>query len=96
MNENLHDIATEHTTGRVLSAEGHRLAHDLYNDLNVILGHCSLLSDHLSDNSDEAKHLHLIQEAARHMTNRIAERQRQLVQESIYQLVVRDCTVRLN
>jgi len=50
------------------------LAHDLNNDLNVILGRCELLGEFLQKDSEASKHLRLIQEAAYHMANRIAER----------------------
>jgi hypothetical protein len=50
------------------------LAHDLINDLSVILGRCELLDELMAENADFAKHLRMLQEAATHMLNRIAER----------------------
>jgi hypothetical protein len=50
------------------------LAHDLNSDLHVILGRCDLLSDYLQPESEAAKHLRLIREAARHMAENIADR----------------------
>ena len=50
------------------------LAHDLINDLSVILGRCELLGELMAENADVVKNLRMLQEAATHMLNRIAER----------------------
>jgi signal transduction histidine kinase len=50
------------------------LAHDLINDLSVILGRCELLSELKTENADVAKHLQMLQEAAQHMLTKISER----------------------
>jgi hypothetical protein len=50
------------------------LAHDLINDLSVILGRCELLGELMAENADVAKHLHMLQEAANHMLSKVAER----------------------
>jgi signal transduction histidine kinase len=48
------------------------LGHDLNNKLSVILGHCDLLSEHWGKDELAMKHLRVIQEAARHIADRIA------------------------
>jgi hypothetical protein len=50
------------------------LAHDLNNDLHVILGRCDLLSESLQPDSEAVKHLRFIREAARHMAENVADR----------------------
>jgi nitrogen-specific signal transduction histidine kinase len=50
------------------------LAHDLNNHLNVILGRCDLLRRILEDNSDAARHVDSIAEAARRIAAMVAER----------------------
>jgi signal transduction histidine kinase len=50
------------------------LAHDLINDLSVILGRCELLSELKTENADVARHLQMVQQAAKHMFTKIAER----------------------
>lgn len=53
------------------SSEKYVLAHDFSNDLAVIFRQCDVLLNVLSSNAEASKHLRLIQEAARHMTDRI-------------------------
>jgi hypothetical protein len=49
------------------------LAHDLNNDLRVILKRCALLERQVVD-VDGSKHLSFIRAAAEHMAERIAQR----------------------
>jgi nitrogen-specific signal transduction histidine kinase len=51
-----------------------RLAHDLTNNLSVILGRCQLLEEVLRGNVEAEKHLRLIIEETRRMAERIATR----------------------
>jgi len=50
------------------------LAHELNNDLSVIYGHCELLGDLVGQESRMIFHVHMIQEAARHMMDNLAVR----------------------
>ncbi len=50
------------------------LAHDLNNDLNVILGRCELLKESLKEDSDAARQVEAIAEAARRMAETVRER----------------------
>lgn len=50
------------------------LAHDLTNNLSVILGRCQLLEEVLRGNVEAEKHLRLIVEETRRMAERIASR----------------------
>ncbi len=56
------------------NSEPVRLAHDLNNDLAVIVGRCEILSELLVTNGDAAKHLQSIRDAADRMAGRIARR----------------------
>ena len=53
------------------TGDGCPLAHDLNNSLTVILAHCEILAARLTD-SDAAKRLRLIYQAASHMAGEIA------------------------
>ena len=64
------------------SSDSCRLVHDFSNDLAVILRRCDLLIGVLGSNAEATKHLRLIQEAARHMTDRIVD-PCQLVQDRL-------------
>jgi hypothetical protein len=55
------------------SSEKYVLAHDFSNDLAVILRQCDVLLNPLRGNAEARKRLRLIQEAARHMTDRIVD-----------------------
>jgi len=63
----------EQMTKRVPSTERCLMAHDFGNDLTVILRRCDLLIDLLGSNAEAAEQLRLIQQAAHHMTDRIAD-----------------------
>jgi hypothetical protein len=56
------------------------LAHDLVNQLAVIVGHCDLLSAHLKAGSPSAKRVGSIQEIAREMAKELDEYQCQLAE----------------
>ena len=59
---------------RRLDSEGRCLiGHDLNNDLNVVLGRCELLKDHLRGDPKAEEHLQAVAEAARRMAARVAE-----------------------
>jgi hypothetical protein len=60
-------------TKRVPGTERCLMACDFSNDLTVILRRCDLLIDLLRGNAEAGKHLGLIQQAAHHMTGRIAD-----------------------
>ncbi len=62
------------TTKRILSPERCLLAHDLHNDLHVILGRCELLTPLLEAGTEEARHLRMIKEAADGMADNLAGR----------------------
>lgn len=66
---------------RVDSSKLCPLAHDLNNNISVILGRCELLGDVLQGNAAAKKHLRLIVEEARQMAARIAERPCQMAEE---------------
>ena len=66
--DNAHEL-----TKRVPSTERCLMAYDFNDDLTVILRRCDLLIDLLGSNAEAAKHLRLIQQAAHHMTSRIAD-----------------------
>lgn len=57
------------------SPKPHGLAHDLNNDLSVIVGRCDLLTEMLLPDGEVAKQLRLIREAAHRMARRIARQQ---------------------
>lgn len=54
-------------------ADSCRLAHDLNNKLNVILGRCELLEEILPKDTSALKQVHKIQEAAQQMADQIAK-----------------------
>jgi His Kinase A (phospho-acceptor) domain len=55
-------------------AEGRCLVgHDLNNDLNVVLGRCELLKEHLRGDPKAEEHLQALAEAARRMAARVAD-----------------------
>ena len=60
-------------TERAPSLERCWMAHDFDNDLTVIVRRCDLLTDLLHSNAEAREHLRLIQQAADHMTSRIAD-----------------------
>jgi len=68
MMDNAHQL-----TNRAPSTARCLMAYDFSNDLTVILRRCDLLIDLLRGNAEAAKHLGLIQQAAHHMTDRIAD-----------------------
>src|ERR1700684_201752 len=49
------------------------VVHDLVNKLAVIVGHCDLLSDHLTDGSQCAKRVSAVQEIAREIAKELNE-----------------------
>lgn len=55
----------------VVSASQCMLTHDLNNQLGVVIGHCQLLADFVSENTEASKHLSLILDAVRNMAGRI-------------------------
>jgi hypothetical protein len=58
------------------------LVRDLVNKLAVIVGHCDLLSEHLKEGSQSAKHVGAIQEIARAMAKELNEYQFRLAEWS--------------
>ncbi len=58
---------------RPVASERCLLAHDLNNNLSLILGRCHLQLEVLDPQSEAAMHARLIQEAAQHMARRMAE-----------------------
>jgi len=60
-------------TKRVSNSETCWMAHDFNNDLTVIVRRCDLLTDLLGSNGEATEHLRLIQQAADHVTSRIAD-----------------------
>jgi hypothetical protein len=67
----MHQVG-DYVLSRMQNSESCLLVHDLNNDLTVLLGRCEMLGDLV--NAEAMKHLRLIQEAAHHMTDRIADR----------------------
>lgn len=59
---------------RISQSERCILAHDFNNSLNLVLSRCELLADLIKDNREACKQLVLIQEAARQVAHRVAER----------------------
>ena len=58
---------------RSVTATG-TLAHDLLNRLGIIVGNCDLANERLPQNSEVAKHLAAIREAAHAMTVTVKSR----------------------
>ena len=56
------------------------LAHDLMNNLSVILGRCELLAEHLQSNEAAEKHLHVIVYETHQMAARIVNRPCQMTE----------------
>ena len=54
------------------------LAHDLVNDLSVIVGHCDLMLDVGQSDEQRAKHLSRIRQAAKSMADKLKHHQCQL------------------
>jgi len=58
------------------------LVRDLVNKLAVIVGHCDLLSEHLKEGSQSAKHVGAIQEIAQEMARDLNEYERRLAESA--------------
>lgn len=58
-----------------------RLAHDLINNISVILGRCEFLGEVLGGNTAAERHLCVIVEEARQIAHRITERPCQMAEE---------------
>jgi hypothetical protein len=58
------------------------LVRDLVNKLAVIVGHCDLLSEHLKESSQSAKHVGAIHEIAQEMAKELKEYQYRLAESA--------------